>query len=362
MSFKYEIEEFKKPGFIQKALRKKPKENSLQELKKLINEKGIINVTGQDITDICKKYKINFTTEFENDLLSLYTQYLEYCIEDRIIDENEINALKHFRNLLNLNEYKTNLILNEMVSKIFKIELDAVLNDNKLNQEENDYLNYLKNSLLIPDKLFADLYKEKANSKIMEFLEDSLSDQQLSPEEENNLKELAKSLGIKLELDENSKAILEKYKLYWQVQNAEIPRIKVDINLNKEEYCYFRTGINWMETRRITKKINYGGPMISFRIAKGLYWRAGSLNIQRISNDVLTHIDSGVIYLTNKRLIFIGSKSSKNIQLKKILDFNVYKNGFEIIKDTGKSPFLNFENNTDYFNMILSRLLDENRY
>lgn len=359
MSFQYEIEDFKKQGLLQKAFRKEPKENTLLELKKLLNEKGISNVTGEDISNICNKYKVNLSKEYNHGLLLLYTQFLEYCVNDKIIDEDEMTTLRHLKNLLGLKDEQVFSIYKDTISKIFKKDLDTVLEDGKLSKEDNDYLTKIKNSLRMPESLFADLYSEKANSKIMEFLEESLSDQQLSPKEEEQLSELAKNMGIKLDLDEKSKATLGKYKLYWQVQNADIPVMKVNLNLNKGEICHFSTGINWLETRRITKRINYGGPMVSFRIAKGVYWRAGSLNIQRISNDVLTHIDSGTLYLTNKRIIFMGSKGAKNIQLKKILDFNVYQNGFEVIKDTGKSPFLNFESNLDYFNMILSRLLDE---
>lgn len=359
MSFKYDIEDFKKPGLLQKTFGKEPRENTLLELKSLLNEKGIINVTGQDISNICNKYKVNLSKQYNQGLLSLYIQFLEFCVNDKVIDEVEMTALRHLKNLFGLNDEQVFNAYKDTISKIFKEDLDSVLKDGKLSKEEDEYLVRIKNELRIPDTLFTELYSDKANSKIMEYLEETLSDEQLSPKEEEHLFELAKNMGIKLELDDKSKATLEKYKLYWQVQNAEIPVLKVDINLNKGEDCHFRTGINWLETRRITKRINYGGPMVSFRIAKGVYWRAGSLNVQRISNDVLTHIDTGMLYLTNKRIIFMGSKCSKNIQLKKILDFNVYQNGFEIVKDTGKSPFLNFESNLDYFNMILSRLLDE---
>lgn len=360
MTFQYQIEDFKKPGLLQKTFGKEPKENSLLELKRLLNEKGIMNVTGEDISYICNKYKVNLSKEYNAGLQSLYNQFLEYCVQDKIIDEVEMSTLRHLKNLLGLNDEQVYAIYKDIISKIFQKDISQVLADGNLNKEEDAYLINLKNTLRIPETLFAELYKETANEKIMEFLNGALSDSQLSPDEEKQLHELAKNMSINLTLTENTKATLEKYKLYWQVQNAEIPILNVSLNLNKGEVCHFSTGINWFETRRVTKRVNYGGPMVSFRIAKGVYWRTGSLNVQRISNDVLTHIDTGVLYLTNKRLVFMGGKGAKNIQLKKVLDFNVFQNGFEIVKDTGKSPFLNFESNLDYFNMILSRLLDEN--
>jgi hypothetical protein len=63
--------------------------------------------------------------------------------------------------------------------------------------------------------------------------------------------------------------------------------------------------------------------------------------------------------LTNRRIIFTGEKSNKTLSLKQILDFEVYTNGVEIKKSTGKNPFLSFEDDTEIFSMILGKLLDE---
>jgi hypothetical protein len=89
------------------------------------------------------------------------------------------------------------------------------------------------------------------------------------------------------------------------------------------------------------------------KIAKGLYWRAGSIGVHKISQDVLSLIDSGTAFLTNKRIIFMGGKKNTNIALNKILDINPYSNGVEIHKATGKSPFIEISNNADIFCMIL---------
>lgn len=95
------------------------------------------------------------------------------------------------------------------------------------------------------------------------------------------------------------------------------------------------------------------------RIMKGVYWRAGSIAPQRISEDEWRVIDEGTIYLTNKRIIFMGNNGNKTITLGKILGFEPYSNGIDIQKDSGKSPFLEFSTNIDIFSMILARVLNE---
>jgi hypothetical protein len=47
------------------------------------------------------------------------------------------------------------------------------------------------------------------------------------------------------------------------------------------------------------------------------------------------------------------------ININKILDFSPFKNGVDLQKDSGKSPFLEFEENIDIFTLILLRLMRE---
>jgi len=73
---------------------------------------------------------------------------------------------------------------------------------------------------------------------------------------------------------------------------------------------------------------------------------------------VWQNIDGGKIYLTNKRLIFMGKKGNKTIAINKSLDIEPFKNGVFIQKESGKGPFLEFSDNVDIFSMILVRLMN----
>ena len=151
--------------------------------------------------------------------------------------------------------------------------------------------------------------------------------------------------------------MLDKHRLYWQIHNGNLPVVDAGINLQKSESCHFHTQIDWFETRTITKRISYSGPTMRIKIAKGLYWRAGNLAIKPTTEDVLAKIDSGDLYLTGKRIIFMGSRGNKTIALNKILNFEVYSNGIEIQKDSGKSPFFGFSDNIEIFSMLLGRII-----
>ena len=56
-------------------------------------------------------------------------------------------------------------------------------------------------------------------------------------------------------------------------------------------------------------------------------FRMGSVAARSESRDELRDIDRGTLVLTNKRLIFIGSKRTTNIDLRKIISITAYKDG-----------------------------------
>ena len=71
----------------------------------------------------------------------------------------------------------------------------------------------------------------------------------------------------------------------------------------------------------------YGGPTI--RVAKGVSFRLGGASARSESHEEIRAIDQGSLILTNKRLIFIGSKRTSNIDLRKIMAIEAYTDGIE---------------------------------
>ena len=192
-----------------------------------------------------------------------------------------------------------------------------------------------------------------------DFFENSVSDERLSPNEEQQFELICKSLNVDIKIDEKTKAKLNKYKLFWVIENGEIPEINVQMSLDKNEKCYFQTSCEWFEKRTVTQRINYAGPTASIKIMKGVRYRVGSIKPQRVTSEEWKLIDKGTMYLTSKRVIFLGQSKNLNIKLVKILSFTPYSDGVELTKDAGRNPLIMFNNNVDIFSIIMSRLLNE---
>ena len=99
-----------------------------------------------------------------------------------------------------------------------------------------------------------------------------------------------------------------------------------------EKTSMVMNNISLLEPRSIRNtRGGYGGP--SIHVAKGVSFRLGAVAAQSESHEELRTIDKGSLILTNKRLIFIGSKRTTNIDLKRILAVKPYKDGIESQRD-----------------------------
>lgn len=80
----------------------------------------------------------------------------------------------------------------------------------------------------------------------------------------------------------------------------------------------------------------YGGPTI--RVAKGVSFKLGGASARSESHEEIKVIDNGKLVLTNKRLIFIGTKRTINIDLRKIMAIVPYKDGIESQRENKQKP------------------------
>src|SRR5687767_5028586 len=124
-----------------------------------------------------------------------------------------------------------------------------------------------------------------------------------------------------------------------QIEDGDLPSVEVPILLQRVEICHFSGASAHHEIKTITKRIHYSGPAASIKIMKGVRWRVGSIAVQKVTTDVMTQLDTGNLYVTNKRVFFDGTKKNISIPLGKITQFTVFKDGVQIEKEAGKDPY-----------------------
>ena len=356
----YSKQGLKKPTFIQKILGQRVKENAVIELNNLLADKELQTITVEEVYAIASKYGVSFQNDYDNEISDFYKGYLNSCLEDKFLSEEELGDLKHLKYLLGLNDKRVNEIHEELAGKIYKNEVKKVIQDGELDEDERLFIEKLQNDLKLPQNVADMIYQKSGQELIRSFMDNAIADAKLTPQEEKELQAISHNLNAELKLDEATKSDLEKYKLYWQIENDEMPELVVDLNIPRSEKCYFvADDTNWYEETSVSESTNYGRSNLSLKIAKGLYWRERNREALDLHNDDWVSVDSGSLFLTNKRLFFRGNNGDKILLLSRILDFTVYENGIKVEKNNDKDVFLNFYHSTDIFAMLLGKSISQ---
>lgn len=343
--------------FLNRLFKRPYRGNLAIELHNLIATTDVDGISEEEIVQLEARYRCPLRKLSTSLRTELFTSVLTGYLKDHRLSEQERANLVALRELLELPQSVTRAIREEVLSSMYKERAEAAVSDGVLTPEQQQELQEFADAVALPEELSKSIYNRAAGERVQAFLEQAVSNEMLSPEEDSEFQALARNLRVDMTIPEKTAQQLERYRLYWQIENGEIPAINVGIRLYGGEVCYHYCPVSWYEFRQVTRRVNFGGPVLRLKITRGLYWRAGSLGVQRVTEDILKYIDEGTLFLTNRRLIFMGSKGSKNIRLNRILDFEIFSNGVQIQKDAGASPFLKTDADMELFGLLMGRAL-----
>ena len=140
-----------------------------------------------------------------------------------------------------------------------------------------------------------------------------------------------------------------------------------NLNLDENETLFYRINLTNLYEEKVTRQeVFYSGT----RWNSGMM-RAGSLSL--VSHEIKNFViqDIGRLYISDKRLIFIGKQKNitKTILLKSIVTFYLYQDGILILQGNKKGILFKFEESKDYvslqdgineFTTVVSRILNKN--
>lgn len=165
----------------------------------------------------------------------------------------------------------------------------------------------------------------------------------------SNLKKLWQNRQEKIEAEkakieakkaEEAALIEELKRLTKKLRNGALPTPMTPdgrIILDKGEEVYLIiNNLMYLEDR--TSRVNYGGGGASFHVAKGVTLRSMGGTAVPVHN--LTVIDRGSLYITDKKVAFIGAKKNVVFPLKKIAACNYGNNELHVASSTKKTPII----------------------
>lgn len=333
-----EVVELRRPGFFYRLLGRKLKDNAYLEIQNLLAKAPIGQMAPESVTETLGSYGIALASAVPR-LKELYATVLRYFLRDSDLSDAELEDLRRLRNLFGLTDQDVKEVEAAVVNPIYERSVQQALKDRHLSPEEKEGLQSLAKRLRLSDEVAQAIRKKDFQALMQQAYEEAIKDRRLSPDEEEELKALAANLDATLALDDASQAALAHFRLLWRIEQGELPEVPVAINLKRGEVCHAAIGASHHEYRTVTKAIRYAGPTARIRIMKGIYYRAGQLQLDRVTQDVLKLLSVGTLYLTSNRLLFAGENKSTSIALSKIIDFTMFQDGIRIEKESGKDQF-----------------------
>jgi hypothetical protein len=232
-------------SYFQKLFKQIPQENAVIELNNLLATKPVKDISKNAIKEIESKYKLSLLSEFKLNLEEFYTVYLNHCLADRILNEQELEDLNHLKNILGLDERTINDLHARLGKNIYKESFQEAIADGRLSKEEQQFLDKLESTLKLPKEL-ANKISESRKHYMENYVAKIIGDQRLSPDEEKELHAIANSLNVTLEINKQTQEQLNKLKMYWALENLDLPVIDVSVTMQKSEVCRSQafTGMN----------------------------------------------------------------------------------------------------------------------
>jgi len=339
-------------SFLQRLLRQHPEENAIIEVNNLLATKPVGMITKMEIADIEQRYNIRLESAFRLNVEEFYAVYLNHCLLDRRLDDQELLDLKHLKSLFSLTDKAITYLHDQIGLLVYKASMQEAVADGRLSSNERSFLAQLENELKLPAVLAEKISEEVREQYFADHVDNLINNADFSPADEKELEAIAKSLNINIDLTGRNKQQLKQLKTYWALENLPLTEYQSELPLQKGEICYFKVAdVSWYELRGSQKLDVHAG-----RITHKEFYLQELSKQKSANNSVLRFVDKGTVYLTNKRILFDGQAKNSNIRLDGVELTTPYKNAVYILKEKGKSPVLQFAKKADVFALILERL------
>lgn len=235
---------------------------------------------------------------------------------------------------------------------------EAALGEGELEAIGNRLSEIARDGFIQPDEVREALVAgwEQAASH---FLEDG----NLEPQEENRLTIFAEHFALTQEdLDKNGAYTqFVKGAVLRELMEGKIPQRfhtagVLPFNFQKGETLIWAFGnVAYYEEK--TRREYVGGSQgVSFRIAKGVYYRLGSFRGHPVETAERVHVDTGILAVTTKHLYFQGQTKTFRVRLDKIVSFMPHSNGVGIQRDaaTAKPQFFRTGDGWFTYNLLVN--------
>jgi len=354
-----EIIDLKEANFMQRLLKREPRENAFFEINNLLASVPILELDKASIESRLAKHGVSHE-EARSRLNNFYSIILKYFLRDWELTNKQRERLAHLQTILGLEKNEVSSINSATIYPVYRNYVRKKVSDGGFSTEERQQADQLANQLGLPETFALEIYKSEASEYLHSVLKLSLSDGMLSDGEELELEKIARNLGVELKFSENAKRNLERCRHLWKLYTGDLPEVLTPIRLPKKEKCFGFLQAKHYEVSRKKTPVKYSGFDVSIQ-KNAFVFHAGNIG-QNIGPTVTKRfMDEGTLYFNGNRLFFHGGSRSKQFRYKNLIGGTFYQNGLLIEQLRGRDQFFQFSGDMHSFKLIFDSLITKSR-
>ena len=302
-----------------------------QALQHLLTRRDPTTISQTEISDLLIAYGLAGAAA-RRVLTAMWRRVLEIFLADDALSNREIAYLEALRNTLALSDAETSEAERLVIHPRYEMAVRDALADESISVEERESLARLAKQLRLPPEVEREIYHRSARRTLHDRFRASVEDRRLSPDELEQLRTVARHLGVDRPFDQSTEALLDRYAFFWRVENGDLPKVDTSLPLPAGESCHFECTSALYEPRDGSNAAAEREGIVSVRIARGVYYRAGSVSTDMLRLDHLSRAGNGRFCLTDQHVHFMGEQHTLSLPLKKLTAFQVYVNGLVLEK------------------------------
>lgn len=326
-------------------------------LQHLLAQRDPTRISPSDISALLLEYDVA-GPEARSVLVQMWRRVLEAFLSDDTFSDREIAYLEALREAFALSDAEVEAAEREMVHPRYAVALREALADARLRDDERENLAKLAKQLRLPDSVQAELYQRSSRALIAGLVDQSVADRRLSPEELHQLTAVAQHLGVTPDFDAATQAMLDRYALFWRIENGDLPSVAAEkVPLDANEICHSITPAERYDRRGVETGDPGGEGIVSVRIARGVYYRVGTVSDAPINRLPLRRVDGGRLLITSQRVLFDGTQERVAWPLRAIASYQVHADGIVLEPRSGSGPTFTFDGDVELTAVILGAVL-----
>lgn len=353
------IIELTESSFMDKVLRREPRENAFVQINNLLACVPIFKLDRESINKHLEKHDIEHE-KARSRLLNFYTLVLKHFLNDANLDNRELERLHHLKYIFTLDDREISTIHQNIVQPIYKYHVRRAVSDGDLTEEERVSLEKIAERLYLPKEFARKLYVNEASQYLHSVLKTSIADGMLSEGEDAELQRLAENLQVELRFSENAKRNLDRCRYLWRLYQGELPKAKTPVRLNKKDKCAAFVSAVLYQVHNKTSTVKYSG-YNKIKGQKSYGFHSGLLKKNEFHDKELRFSDQGTLYFLRDKLLFKGTNGDKQLFYKNLTGGSFYQNGLIIEQKRGNDRFFKFSGDMEAIKLIFDSLMTQYR-